>query len=212
MDKTLIAVAIFDKLAKVYQNKFMDVSLYSDSFDFFCNNIDPIHADILEIACGPGNISQYLLNKRPGFKLLGTDLSPHMIKLAAINNPQAEFQLMDCREIGQIEKKYDGIMCGFCLPYLPKEATRLLIKDCSHLLKQHGLVYLSTMEDDYSKSDFKKGSSGDEIFMHYYPADYLIGLLKEHHFDIIHIDRKVYQEKDGINTTDLILIAKLNRK
>ncbi|MBC7864483.1 MAG: class I SAM-dependent methyltransferase, partial [Bacteroidia bacterium] len=61
MDKTKIAVTIFNKNANGYQNKFMDVNLYADTFDLFCNSIKNENAEILEIACGPGNITKYLL-------------------------------------------------------------------------------------------------------------------------------------------------------
>src|SRR6185295_3669822 len=99
MDKTKIAVNIFNKHASKYQDKFMDVNLYAGSFDFFCDAAKKQNAKILEIACGPGNITSYLLNKRPDFKILGIDLAPNMIALAKINNPKADFQLMDCRDI-----------------------------------------------------------------------------------------------------------------
>jgi ubiquinone/menaquinone biosynthesis C-methylase UbiE len=207
MDKTKIAVEIFNKHAKGYQDKYMDVNLYGDTFDFFCDNIKKDNAEILEIACGPGNITKYLLEKRPDFKLLGIDLSPNMIDLAKINNPTAEFQIMDCRNINMLNKKYNAIMCGFCLPYLSKQEVGKLISDAANLLEPKGLFYLSTMEDDYSKSGFQKGSSGDEIFMHYYEADYLVSTLKKNHFKMTHLDRKIYPSQDGTTTTDLILIA-----
>ena len=121
MDKTKLAVDVFDKLANLYQAKFMDVSLYHDTFDMFCNNITKQNADVLELACGPGNITHYLLSKRSDFKLLGTDLAPNMIELAKINNPSAQFQLLDSRDIRKLNKTYDAIMCGFILPYLSKE-------------------------------------------------------------------------------------------
>ena len=165
MDKNKIAVDIFNKMANVYQDKFMNVDLYGTSFDLFCKKVEKENASVLELACGPGNITKYLLNKRPDFKIIGTDLAPNMIELAKINNPTAEFQLMDCRDIGMLEKKYDAIMCGFCLPYLSKEESIKLIADSSKILKPQGIFYLSTMEDDYNKSGFKKGSGGDEIFM-----------------------------------------------
>jgi trans-aconitate methyltransferase len=59
-------------------------------------------ADILELACGPGNITQYIISKRSDFKILGTDLAPNMIELAKINNPSAQFQLLDSRDIRTI--------------------------------------------------------------------------------------------------------------
>ncbi|MGZ4044449.1 MAG: class I SAM-dependent methyltransferase, partial [Bacteroidia bacterium] len=112
-DKNKNAVQIFNKLAKLYESKFMNVNLYGDTFDFFCDNIKKQNAEVLELACGPGNITKYLLNKRSDLKIFGTDLSPNMISLAKTNNPTTEFAIMDCREIGNLNKKYDAIMCGF---------------------------------------------------------------------------------------------------
>lgn len=206
MDKNQTAVAIFNKNANLYQDKFMDVNLYGNSFDLFCSTLKK-DAEILELACGPGNITKYLLNKRPDFKILGTDLAPNMLALAKINNPSAEFKIMDCREIGKFEKKYDAIMCGFCLPYLSREEALQLIADASQILKPGGVIYISTMEDDYAKSAFTKGSTGEELFMHYHQADYLTQALKENKFMIIDLKRQDYPEKDGTKTTDLILIA-----
>jgi predicted TPR repeat methyltransferase len=206
MDKTKIAVDVFNKHANLYMGKFMDVSLYGDTFDLFCSSF-AMNASVLELACGPGNITKHLLDKRTDLKILGTDLAPNMIALAAANNPTAEFQLMDSRDIGKLEKKYDGIMCGFCLPYLSKEEAIKLIGDASKLLNPSGALYISTMEDDYSKSGFKKGSTGDEIYMHYHQEDYLTKALKENGLTIIDLSRKVYPGEEG-TITDLVIIAK----
>lgn len=210
MDKTKIAVDVFDKNASLYQTKFMDVSMYHDSFDLFCSYIQKKEAEILELACGPGNITKYLLDKRPDFKILGTDLAPNMIELAKLNNPSATFQLLDSRGIKSLNKKYDAIMCGFILPYLSKEETEQLIKDAALMLNSQGIIYISTMEDDYSKSGLKKGSTGDEIFMHYHQADYLIDALKASGFKMIDLQRKIYDAVDKTKTVDLILIAQLS--
>lgn len=210
MDKTKIAVDVFDKNASLYQTKFMDVSMYHDSFDLFCSYIQKKEAEILELACGPGNITKYLLDKRPDFKILGTDLAPNMIELAKLNNPSATFQLLDSRDIRKLNKTYDAIMCGFILPYLSKEETEQLIKDAALMLNSQGIIYISTMEDDYSKSGFKKGSTGDEIFMHYHQADYLIDALKASGFKMIDLQRKIYDAVDKTKTVDLILIAQLS--
>lgn len=210
MDKTKIAVDIFNKHASAYQNKFMDVSMYHDSFDLFCSHIKKKGAEILELACGPGNITKYLLDKRPDFKILGTDLAPNMIELAKLNNPSATFQLLDSRNIKTLNKTYDAILCGFILPYLSKEETEQLIKDTALILNSQGVIYISTMEDDYSKSGFKKGSAGDEIYMHYHQSDYLLEFLKNSGFEPIDLQRKIYLGQDNSNTVDLLIIAKLN--
>jgi predicted acetyltransferase len=51
--KILKAADAFDKSAKIYQNKFMDVSLYAEPFKLFFDNINLDNASILDIACGP---------------------------------------------------------------------------------------------------------------------------------------------------------------
>lgn len=207
MDQTKIAVDIFNKLADSYQDKFMDVSIYHDSLDLFCESIKIKNASLLELACGPGNITKYLLEKRPDFKILGTDLAPNMIALAKINNPIADFQLLDCRDLISLNKKFEGIVLGFGLPYLSKDEAIQFIKDSNQQLNDNGLLYLSTMEDDNSKSGLKTGSTGDVMYQNFHQADYLLTALEENGFKIIHMDRKEYIHNKE-KTTDLIIVAK----
>src|SRR5690606_4608879 len=98
---------------------------------------------------GPGNITRYLLAKRPDFTIDAIDIAPNMIELAKQNNPTANFEVMDCRGIAGISKKYDGIICGFCMPYLSKSDCGQLIADSANLLKDNGILYFSTIEGNY---------------------------------------------------------------
>jgi ubiquinone/menaquinone biosynthesis C-methylase UbiE len=207
MDKTKIAVEVFNKLANLYESKFMNVDLYSESFDLFCKSIETENAEVLELACGPGNITKYLLNKRPDFNILGTDLAPNMIDLAKKNNPNAEFRLLDCREILTLDQKFDAIISGFCLPYLTKEEAVQFIINSFEVLKPGGILYISTMEDDYSKSGLKKGSTGDEIFMHYHELEYLKEAIELAKMKIIKFYRQNFPTQDGTKVVDLIIIA-----
>ena len=206
MDKTKIAVDIFDKLAGLYQEKFMDVSQYHASLDIFCASVKKTDAHILELACGPGNITQYLLKQRPDFNILATDLAPQMIELGRKNNPTVDFQIMDCRAINQLTNTYDALMCGFCLPYLSKEDAIQLIADSSGILNPGGVLYLSTMEGDYNTSGLEKGSTGDELYMHYHEGTYLIDALEKNGFHIVKIERLENSGQKG-TSTDLIIIA-----
>jgi ubiquinone/menaquinone biosynthesis C-methylase UbiE len=210
MDKTKIAIAAFNNCAKRYQDKFMEMDLYHDTFDLFCAAIKKKNATVLELACGPGNITKYLLRKRPDFRILATDLSENMLELAARNNPTAEFQLLDCRAIANLEKKYDAVLCGFGLPYLSKAESLTFIHDVYEILNPNGVFYISTMEGDASKSGFKRPSSGegDEIYIHYHQADYLIDSLTGNNFEILELIRKDYPEEKDATIKDLILLAK----
>jgi trans-aconitate methyltransferase len=150
----------WDKLASSYQDRFMDLDLYNDTYDLFCSLIEKQAASIFEIGCGPGNVTRYLLSKRPDFKIKATDVAPSMLALAKKNNPAIEVELMDCREIDKIAERVDGIMCGFCMPYLSKDDCLKLIKDCAGLLSSGGVLYFSTIEGDYNASDYETSGDG----------------------------------------------------
>ncbi|RAJ08730.1 methyltransferase family protein [Chitinophaga skermanii] len=152
MDKTAQAVKIFSEVAQVYDEKFSDVSKYKLGLDLFCSLLPMDHPKVLELACGPGNLSKYLLTHVPGLELLGTDLSETMLAFARAHNPEARFELRDARDLSGIDQQFNGILCGFGLPYFTKEEAEKFIHEAYSVLPPGGAVYVSTMEDDYEKS------------------------------------------------------------
>jgi ubiquinone/menaquinone biosynthesis C-methylase UbiE len=206
------SVETYNKAAKNYQEKVMGIDLYNDTYDKFCALIDKKNPEILEVACGPGNVTKYLYSKRIDFKILVIDLAPSMIELAKINNPQADFKVMDCRNIEKLDKIFDAILCGFCMPYLSKQECNKMIADFSKLLKPEGVLYFSTMEDDYDKSGFETTSfSGqDRVYIYYHQADFLTECLISSGLNIIDFQRKDCPEPDGTFFTDMIFIARKN--
>ncbi len=208
MDKSQNAVSVFNIRAVHYQNKYMNVDLYDESLTVFCKLLNT-NASVLELACGPGNITRHILNKRSDLKILGTDLAPNMIDLARNNNPEAKFEIMDCRDLLKLNTKFDALLYGFCFPYLSKEEVLKLIHDSTKVLNPKGLIYISTMEDDYSKSAMQTSpSTGDSIFIHYHQADYICDALEQNGFSIEFIRHQEYSSET--KTIDLLIIAKLN--
>jgi len=210
MDKYEITVATFNRLADAYQDKYMHSDFYIDTYDTFCELVTNDSAAILEVACGPGNITKYLLKKRPGFIIEGIDLAPKMVELAKVNNPTASFYVMDSRKVSGINQQFDAIMCGFCFPYLSKEDVANFIVDARYLLKKGGILYISTMEDDYEKSGFQTSSAGDQVYIHYHQFEYISHHLGANGFNIIEIKRKAFPQEKGLPTTDLFVFAQAN--
>lgn len=199
---------IFNSYASLYEEKFMDFDLYHDTFDFFYEALNKNNASVLEIGCGPGNITNYLLLKKPDLNILGIDIAPRMIELAIKNNPTAKFEVMNCKNIKSLGSKFDGIMCGFTLPYLNKDEAKKLIKDASDIINDSGILYLSTMEDAYEKSKIIGSNSIKNlgVFTYYHQEDYLTKALYDNGFKIINKQRKEYPEPKD-DSRDLIIIA-----
>lgn len=208
MDRYTETFETWNKIAALYQDKFMDLDLYNDTYDYICSSLDKANPKILEIGCGPGNITKYLLSKRPDFDVFGIDIAPNMIELASKSNPTASFAVMDSRQIDQIKTKYDGIICGFCLPYLSPSDSQKLISDCYNLLNKNGLIYMSFVEDAPSKSGFQVGSSGDRIYFYFYSLDDLKMQFVSNQFEELQIFKVEYKKSETEIDIHTILTAK----
>ena len=212
MDTFEISVKRFDDFASEYADRFMNIDSYRIHFDKFSDLIDNKKPNILELACGPANVTRYLKQRFPDSMIVAIDLAPRMIEIAKQTVNGVDFRVMDVRDIKSLDLKFDSVMCSFCLPFLSKSDTDKLISDCSDKLIKNGILYLSTMEGDESKAGFESTSfSGDsKVYFNYHMQQVLEKSLVNHGFSIDYNIRQDYYESDGSITMDLIMIAKKN--
>lgn len=201
----------FHVLAKQWQDKYMNLDLYNDTYDAFCARCEKPDTTVFEVGCGPGNIAKYILSRYPGFRIYGTDAAAAMVELARKNNPAARFEVLDCRHIRTITEKFDAIVCGFCLPYLAKTDAENLIRDAAALLTSNGVFYLSTIEDDYANSRLQTTSNGQySAHMYFYRESDLLHMLGNNGFVVLQTFRKMLQKPDGSFESGIIFIARKN--
>ncbi len=207
MDRYKETFDTWNNLAALYQEKFMDMDVYNSTYDHICNAITKPKAKLLDIGCGPGNITRYLLSQRPDYDIFGIDIAPNMIELAKKNNPAARFAVMDSRQIRHINDKYDGIICGFCLPYLSPVESNGLISSAYDLLNENGLLYLSYVAGDPEQSHFKTGSGG-RVYFQFHDSAVLKTQLIKVNFDEIETFEVEYKTSETTFDIHTILIAK----
>ncbi|WP_445454280.1 class I SAM-dependent methyltransferase [Flavobacterium sp. 25HG05S-40] len=207
MDNYRETFETWNKVAQLYEDTFMDLALYNDTYDTFCELVLPKNPSILEIGCGPGNITKYLLAKRPDFEILGTDIAPNMIALAQKNCPNATFEVLDSRAIEQIQSKFDAIVCGFCIPYLSQWDVEKLIRDCENLLKENGIIYVSFVAGEKYESGYQKGSSGDSTYFYYHTIAEVTHQLSLSNFKNQILMQKRYVKNDQSEEIHSIIIA-----
>lgn len=200
-------IEVYNNIAQAYQDKFINDTVYNHSYDLLLKHLESTHHNVLDVACGFGKITKYLLRHNPALSILGVDAAENMVDLAKQNNPKASFKVLDCREINSLQQGFDVIIFGFCFPYLTKEDALKLIKDAVTMLHPNGLLYISTMIGDYEKDSRITASSDgkNSMFIHYHEPAYLIDTLEAQGFKILENYTKLYQEGGD---TDLFLIAK----
>ena len=204
-----ISVDKFNEFANEYASRFMSVDSYKEALDLFCNLSKSNTPRILELACGPGNITNYLRQKFPKSEILGIDLAPKMIEIAKQTVADAAFRVMDVRDISTLDGTFDMVMCSFCFPFLSLTDATKLVADCAEKLNNGGLIYISTMEGTQDEAGFEATSfSGNsEIYFNYFEQHQLEEMLIASGFHIESIKRQVYTEADGTLSTDMIFIG-----
>ncbi len=208
MDPYKVTFETWNKVAKLYEENFMELSIYNESYDLFCHQISASDPTIFEIGCGPGNITQYLLQKIPNLNIDAIDIAPSMVALAQKNNPKAIVWIQDSREIDSVNSKYNAVVCGFCIPYLSQSDVSKLIFNCSNLLLDGGCIYLSFVEGDYLNSGYQTSSSGDKAYFYFHDLANIISILDNNGFNIINQLVAFYDRKNGEKEKHTILIAK----
>ncbi|PZU84722.1 MAG: class I SAM-dependent methyltransferase [Chryseobacterium sp.] len=201
----------WSQVANQYEEKFMNLNIYDDSYDLFCNNIKANFPSILEIGCGPANISKYISNKIPDAHIFGIDYSEKMIELAKKNVPNGKFEVMDCRDIDRFKDKFDAIISGFCLPYINEKELDKFISDINNLLKDNGLFYLSFVEGNPEDSKFQTSSTGHQLFFNFHLLEDIQLKLKRIGFADFQILKVNFERSETETEVHTIIIAgKLN--
>ena len=199
----------FNRVADKYQERYTDIEGYFDTYDKFCQLIKNDSASILEIGCGPGNTTRYLLNQRSGFRILGIDIAHNMVAQARKNVPEAKFLMMDCRDIEYIKQEFDAVVCGFCIPYLDKMDVATLIVKLREKLNQNGVLYLSTIEGEDENNGIQTIEADEKVYIHHHQIEFLTEQLVKSNFEIIDVERKqTANESKHQQTNELFIYAK----
>jgi len=209
MENFDLSVQRFDEFAEEYASRFDNISGYLEHLTYFCELIKADQPNILELACGPGNVTSFLKNRFSESRILGVDLAPKMIEIARTQLPDVDFRVMDVRDISALDGTFDAVMCSFCLPFLSKDDAAKLIADCAACLVSGGVLYVSTMEGNEERAGFETTSfSGDaEIYFNYHRQTNLEDAFVQSGFEIRQVKFQDYIEPDGSATTDMIFIA-----
>lgn len=194
----------YDRTARQFTDSIARLTNYDHTYDAMADLLE--EGDLLlDMACGPAQISRYIRNRKT-VRVAGVDLSSEMLSIAQENIPDGRFyksSILDFQEGGL----YDAVIIGFGLPYLDRQQAADCIANAVSLLKPHKHLYISFMHGEHS--GFEKTSFGreHEFFIYYHPKDYIRRLLQQNGLNIIREFELDYQESDGSITEDVIYIS-----
>lgn len=197
----------WNKIAGLYNEKFMDISLYNDSYLSFCSKFPSLSPTLLEIGCGPGNITQFIKNQLPTATITAVDYAPAMIELAKENVPSVNFEVLDARAISTIQQAFDGIICGFIIPYLNADECQEFIQNCAEKLTKNGWFYISFVPHSETFTEIKSSPDGNKVEFNYFSIDFIEKELERNSLVIEEIHEVPFPRNNNETEIHRVIIA-----
>lgn len=202
-----ITVATFDRLAERYAEKYFHLDLYEPYLQRLAKRIDTPGARVLDVACGPGNVSACLARARPDLRLIGIDLAEGMIKQARLRVPSAEFLVGDCRHIDKLGLEFDAAAFAFGLNYLTDDDATLFFASLDSALADSAILYLSTVTGQSGWSGIETSGNGDKVYLEYRSVNDVVSMVERAGYSVENLDVIASPAGAPRATRDLILIA-----
>ena len=198
--------SVYEKYAHEFDEKIASLEIYNETYDYLLKKIQD-KSDILDLACGPGNVSNYLKKRMPELKITGVDISEGMIDIAKKRIRDGKFIVQDICDV-QFETKFDCVICAFAIPYLNLQETTQVIGIIRQNLRTNGHYYLSFIEG--SKEGFERQSftGKDKLFIYYHSKESVLKILNRQLLSVIKKFKIDYHEQDGTITNEVVYVGK----
>ncbi|MDX3246450.1 MULTISPECIES: class I SAM-dependent methyltransferase [unclassified Streptomyces] len=145
------AARVFDALGAAYEKAFAHAEAHHRSLEWLLGRLAP-GSRVLDVGSGTGRPTAETL-ARAGHRVLGVDVSPVMVDLAARQVPQATFRCVDVRELPLEDGSFDAVCVYFSLLQLEREQQSALIGRLARALRPGGSLVLATVPLDVQGVD-----------------------------------------------------------
>ncbi|MFF4274465.1 class I SAM-dependent methyltransferase [Streptomyces sp. NPDC001536] len=140
------AAALFDALGADYEKAFAHAPAHLSALEWLIERLPP-GARTLDVGSGTGRPTAAAL-VAAGHSVLGVDVSPVMVELAARQVPEAEFRCADIRDLALDADAFDGVCVFFSLLQMTRTQQSTLMRRLALALRPGGHLVLATVPAD----------------------------------------------------------------
>jgi SAM-dependent methyltransferase len=160
--------------------------------DRFLQLIEALNLKILDIGCGNGKDTAYLMAK--GATVVGIDYSAKMLQEAKRHVQNGVFHLMDMRNLGFRNNTFDGVWANGCIYHVPKVELNQVLKEVIRVLKPLGIFSFNAKAGiGEGLEGNPKSFGGGPRFYAYYTISEIKERLEEAGFEVI--EAKFYPQR-----------------
>lgn len=197
------AAAVFDALGLTYEKAFARSEAHRTSLDWLLGRLAP-GSRILDVGSGTGRPTTSTLTAA-GHEVLGVDVSPVMVELAARQVPDATFRCVDIREVPLDEGSFDAVCVYFSLLQMSRADQSELMRRLARALRPGGSLVLATVPLDVE--DFEAVFMGQAVRATSFAAEGVAAMVKEAGLDVVSEQTVVFtpDHPDGFAEPHLFL-------
>lgn len=140
------AAVLFDALGLAYEKAFAHDPAHLSALEWLIERLPPA-ARTLDVGSGTGRPTAAALIAA-GHSVLGVDVSPVMVELAARQVPEAEFRCGDIRDLPIEPDSFDGVCVFFSLLQMTRAEQSALARRLALALRPGGHLVLATVPAD----------------------------------------------------------------
>lgn len=182
--------ATYNRIAQNWHQDHNSDDWWVEGLDKYISLLHP-GAFVLDVGCASGLKSKYLVKK--GFRVLGIDFAENLIAIARKEVPEAEFRVLDIRDIEALERQFDGIFIQAVLLRFPKDEVADILTLVLTQLKPGGLIHISVKEQKPGQAEEEVRTEDDygysyERFFSYFTQEEIEDILKSLNLDIVHAE------------------------
>lgn len=210
VDYNAVSVACFDKHASNYADKYFDLRDYHSYYDMLLQHLPATACRVLDLACGPGNVTAYLSQQRPALSFDCVDRSAAMLAHVQRRLPYAKPILADCRDLSQLSPGYDAAAFCFGLSYFDDADASLVLQQLCAVLKPGAILLLSTVAGDAANNGVQTNAAGDSVISFFRSQAEINHLLASAGFDLLLSETVASPANASQISQDLVLLARVS--
>lgn len=148
---------------------------------------------VADLGCGPGHVARYLHEQ--GVTVVGIDLSPGMVRVAAGLHPDLEFRVGDMARLDLPDASLAGIVAFYAIVHFSPDELDAVFRQVRRVLRPGGLALISFhIGDQVVHLDDLFGAPVSLDFRFHVPAGISAALRGARLSVIEHVEREPYPE------------------
>ncbi|GAA2459473.1 class I SAM-dependent methyltransferase [Streptomyces glaucus] len=168
------AAAVFDALGLTYEKAFGDSAAHRESLEWLLGRLAP-GSRVLDVGSGTGRPTAAAL-AAAGHEVLGVDVSPVMVDLAARQVPGARFRRADIRDVPLEDGSFDAVCVYFSLLQMSRAQQADVLRRLARALRPGGVLVLATVPLDVE--DVEAVFMGQPVRVTSFAAEDVVALVR----------------------------------